>query len=683
MDGCESSKDKPELKPKQVKKCAVLDKKMAKCGYDCGEKEPMTPEEVLKTCSHRNVQFSGTDLFYMYYIHIEDCIRDCLKSESCQAISYSTSEKKCYFKSMEGGSTGPIMKAGWISANMDCDRSDVELTCQRIGFNYAGGDLISYSYAVESKSMEHCTLFCRDTEACRAIVYRESDGHCWLKEKRGGSSGPSASAGHRSMNMECDKEPIKNLDCMREGINFYSAALSSLAVADAEECAQHCKETEACKSITFTDSNHQCYLKSRYGGYYPQVAAGHRSMNMECDNSEVKNLGCLRKGFNFIGADIGNLVVEDVEECVKRCRDTEDCKAITFRVSDNRCYLKSKAGGETGPQATAGHNSMNLECDNGPVKNMDCLRDEIDFPGADLQNFVVEEKEDCVRHCRDTERCKALVFTESDDQIRCYLKYRRGGSTVPVEKAGYKSMNMECDNSKVSNLDCIRKGIAFNGADIGNTVVADVKACVKVCRDTEGCQSFSFRLSDKQCYAKDRRGGSSGPSLDRGYNSMNMVCDNSSVADTMKCLRKGLDFPGSEMKNIIVADEEECVQHCKDTENCQAVTFKESTHRCYLKSKRGGSSGPTVSPGYNSLNMECDNSKPAQLQCATMDEKFPGHDIRHIAEANFEDCLRRCRDTEGCEAVSFRETDNVCELKSTTFEWWRIKSHYISVNMNC
>jgi hypothetical protein len=504
-----------------------------------------------------------------------------------------------------------------------------------------------------------------------------------MKYKRGGTSGPIAEASYRSMNMECDVEPSS--DCLREGISFNKADLRNLAVADVKECVQHCKDTESCKAFTFRGSDHQCYLKSRYGGMYPEVTPFHWSMSMECNNSKVDNMHCMREGYDFPGAHMGNLVVAHEVECVKHCRDTEGCKAITFAQKDNRCYLKSRAGGDFGPIASAGHKSMNMICDNSPVRNLDCLRNNTNFPGANLRNFLVQSKEECVSRCRDTERCKALVFKKFDSHLRCYLKDRRGGSTVPEKAEGYESMNMECKTNNVINMKCLRKGLFFSGADIGSTVVENEEACAMLCTLTEDCKSFSFKISDKRCYAKHRRGGASGPSKDIEYNSMNMECDNSPVADTLSCLRKGLNFPSpsNDLKSIVVRDEAECVSHCRDTENCVAFTFWESNHYCYLKSKRGGFDGPTVSPGYNSLNMECDNTKPTQMKCELKDERFPGHDIRSLVVPSFEECLRRCRDTEGCRAVSFRETDNMCEMKKEKFEWWRIKSHYLSVNMDC
>merc|ERR550537_1291251 len=138
-------------------------------------------------------------------------------------------------------------------------------------------------------------------------------------------------------------------------------------------------------------------------------------MNMDCDNTKVKNLDCLRNGFNFPGSHFGNmLVVADEEECVKYCRDTEECKSLTFRESDNGCFLRSMKGGQSGPDPHPGHNSMNLECDNGPVKNLHCMREGIYFSGADLRNFIVNDEKECVKHCRDTEMCKSISFRDSD-----------------------------------------------------------------------------------------------------------------------------------------------------------------------------------------------------------------------------------------------------------------------------
>ena len=467
------------------------------------------------------------------------------------------------------------------------------------------------------------------------------------------------------------------MSCLREGINFYAADLRNLAVSNPEECAAHCADTEACKSFLYRDSNHMCYLKSKKGGAYPKIAAGDSSMNMDCDNTKIKNMECLRKGFNFPGPYFGvELKVADVEECIKLCRDTEDCKSLTYGEGTKGCWLRSRKGGSTGPGHDTRYDSMNLECNNGPYKNMDCLREGIFFSGADLRNLIVENKEECIRHCVDTDSCKSISFRMSDK--RCYLKSRRGGS-VPSINAGYSSMNMECDNSKMTNLECFREGYNFYGADMGNLVVADEQECLGHCRDTEDCKAVTFLPTSKRCYLKNRRGGAY-PRPQTGYNSMNLVCDNGPVK--LDCLRRGVNFPGADIGNLIVANEEECVRHCRDTENCKSITFRESDHLCFLRHKRGGSYLQHL-PGHNSLNLECENGKLEQLSCPVEDEKFPGHDLRSAVVEDVDTCLQWCRDTEGCAAASFNQVDNRCYMKTRKFEWWMFKNHYKSFNLDC
>jgi len=215
-----------------------------------------------------------------------------------------------------------------------------------------------------------------------------------------------------------------------------------------------------------------------------------------------------------------------------------------------------------------------------------------------------------------------------------------------------------------------------------NIIVADERECVKHCRDTQDCVSLTFRESDNRCYLKSKRGGSVGPLQASGHNSMNMECDNSEV-DNLDCIREGFNFPGADLRNIIVADERECVKHCRDTQDCVSLTFRESDNRCYLRSKRGGSSGPAPTAGHNSMNMECDNSEP-DLSSAREDTDFPGSDIKYLNNImDLEACVRLCWDTEDCVAVSYSRDLNRCNLKRKTFDWWQEKptSNSVSINM--
>ena len=634
-----------------------------------------SPEEIYSKCAHVDINFHGTDFYNKISRNAPDCVKDCLNTESCKSITYRYSDRRCFFKSQRGG-TGPTKAADHESVNMGCDRSHTDMTCEREGINFEGADIRN----IVTPDIEECALFCKDTENCKSISYWESRHTCFLKSKYGGASGPKKQNDFTSMNMECDNSPVTNLNCLREGIIFHGADLKHIITADEEECVKHCRDTEQCVALTFRESDHLCSLKSRRGGYGPVKAAGHNSMNLECDNSPITNLNCLRDNTDFPGADIRNLIVADEEECVRHCRDTETCASLSFRESDQRCFLRSKRGGQSGPRPQSGINSMNMECDNSEVTNLDCIREGIVFHGADIGNLLAADEEECVRFCRDTELCKSITYRESDH--RCFLKSMRGGHG-PVPGAGHNSLNLKCDNTPVNNLNCLREDISFHGADIRNIVASNEEDCVKHCRDTENCASFTYRISDKRCFLKNKKGGN-GPQKANGHNSMNMHCDNSPVTSSLLCLREDLWFVNADIMNIIATDEEACARHCRDNERCAAISFRKHDHRCYLKSRMGGQPGPQVIAGHNSLNMECDNSD-VDLSCAEENDNFPGHDILNILREDLEACVRICRDTTDCSAVSYDEINKRCFLKRKSFEWWEKVStvNYWSMNLSC
>ena len=308
------------------------------------------------------------------------------------------------------------------------------------------------------------------------------------------------------MNMECDNSKI-NMNCLREGLNFVSAEIGNLWAQDEEACARYCKDTEQCVAFTFVVSKHDCHLKYKRGGYYgPSKVAGSNSMNMVCDNSPVTNLDCVREGFNFGGAETRGLTVTDIEECVRHCRDTNGCVALTLIESTGYCSLKNNRGGHYGPSIRAGYKSMNMECDNGKVTNLDCLREDTNFEGGNLVNLVVADVEECARHCRATGGCISLTYVESTRT--CYLKSMRGGYYLPKVATGYKSMNMECDNSKV-DLSCVQKdGIYYSsGFALGDVYTDSLDACVRFCRDVRGCLAVSFNGNDYKCSLKSKEIG--------------------------------------------------------------------------------------------------------------------------------------------------------------------------------
>ena len=62
-----------------------------------------------------------------------------------------------------------------------------------------------------------------------------------------------------------------------------------------------------------------------------------------------------------------------------------------------------------------------------------------------------------------------------------------------------------------------------------------------------------------------------------------MECDNAIV--DLTCVQENTDYPGYDLRGLVVDSIETCVTLCKDTQDCMSVTYKDLTNKCYLKRK--------------------------------------------------------------------------------------------------
>ena len=243
---------------------------------------------------------------------------------------------------------------------------------------------------------------------------------------------------------EVEEYPF-DLNCKKEGLDFMGADIKDFTASTFEDCALKCSQEPACKAITFRSSDSHCWLKNRKGGQNgPTNNADVTSMNMDCDQSPV-DVSCRRNGVDYYGADLTSLVSDGFKDCVRLCRDTEQCQAITFRNSDKRCWLKNKRGGAAGPSSYPGLISMNIQCDHEfDPTDASCLEGALDYRGADIRDFKSEGYEDCRTGCHDTADCKAFTMQEPDNH--CWLKNKEGGYVI-VSQAGLISANMNCEGT--------------------------------------------------------------------------------------------------------------------------------------------------------------------------------------------------------------------------------------------
>ena len=66
--------------------------------------------------------------------------------------------------------------------------------------------------------------------------------------------------------------------------------------------------------------------------------------------------------FDFGGADLRNFRSAGYEDCNMSCVDAADCRSFTLRKSDNQCWQKTRADGQSGPSANEALISRNMDC---------------------------------------------------------------------------------------------------------------------------------------------------------------------------------------------------------------------------------------------------------------------------------------------------------------------------------
>ncbi|KAL5248983.1 hypothetical protein ACHWQZ_G017998 [Mnemiopsis leidyi] len=232
----------------------------------------------------------------------------------------------------------------------------------------------------------------------------------------------------------------------------------------------------------------------------------------------VRGSDCARNGVNFWGADISNFIVSNFGECERKCENLKTCKAITYRTSDKMCWLKSKRGGEAGPSLINGLISANMDCNN--KSDQSCAKHNIGYGGADMGQRPANSLSQCEQFCRDSEHCASFTYQTSG---ACWLKYRKSGEKGPSNGENMVSLNMDCPTDTIQ--DCVHKDTDFGGSDLISLRSGTFGNCKGFCREEPSCLSFTFRVSDGQCWLKYRRFGMSSHSHMTGINSMNMYCD--------------------------------------------------------------------------------------------------------------------------------------------------------------
>uniref|UniRef100_A0A667WRI5 Coagulation factor XI-like n=1 Tax=Myripristis murdjan TaxID=586833 RepID=A0A667WRI5_9TELE len=321
----------------------------------------------------------------------------------------------------------------------------------------------------------------------------------------------------------------------------------------------------------------------------------------------------LLENVDFPGTDLTQLYSPDVNHCQLLCTKHPSCLFFTFVradwTRDNRhfyCYLKSTPSGQPNSQSpvlgvTSGYSLK--PC--GPQSNP-CLSQvyqNMDFPGADYRSLFTADYEECQRACTNDPFCQFFTFvsgtyTEKPTRYKCYLKFSWTIPVIPnivarpMVVSGFShSLNIATNSDRVCQPKFF-PNTNIQGNDMEALLAGSAEHCLSLCSAHPRCTYFSYVTSDGSdrfhCYLKNNPDQMMTEAMDdviSGIPARFCQLDN-----WLKTALEGVDFPGMDIRYVMLDDPETCQTTCSQDPHCQYYTyvsenFQSSMYRrrCYLK----------------------------------------------------------------------------------------------------
>lgn len=270
-------------------------------------------------------------------------------------------------------------------------------------------------------------------------------------------------------------------------------------------------------------------------------------------------------GTDILGYDMPAMPIRDVTlaDCHKKCMDTPQCHALTYRESDKGCWLKT---GLINQNAFTVGNSVR--------------QDTVDFANFSLPNMPV-------RNVKSADECNKLCDTNSDCQWATFDKtanlcFLKQGIQQDGLVSQFKSAWPEAGSANNTSDDfvCTPKVSRMTNGTIANTDIPgfdlpnmpiqgiDIAECNKKCKDSQHCHWINYRDSDKNCWLKTGVMNQTAATVGNGVQ------------------LQGVDIPGFDIANMpikSVGNAEECSKLCQMNPECQWVTFNSADKNCWLK----------------------------------------------------------------------------------------------------
>lgn len=279
--------------------------------------------------------------------------------------------------------------------------------------------------------------------------------------------------------------------------------------------------------------------------------------------------------FDFTGYDIGHTKELSASLCCYVCNSTPNCKAYSWSSFEGgTCWLKSQRGPvvhKTGVQSALLFLTAQQTC---------TLQNGVDYVDNDLARVSSKTAGGCCDICKAYSGCRAFSWSNYLDGS-CWLKSSKG-STIPnanVQSAEVYPSPPVVDPPTCNNL---QYGVDFYGNDIGNAPSATPAGCCIICKNWNGCRSFSWTNHNSgTCWLKNFTGAQT--------SNPNVVSAVIVANPPPTCvIQNGVDYFDNDIGHAPSTTAEGCCTVCRNWNGCKAFSWtNQDKGTCWLKSAKG------------------------------------------------------------------------------------------------
>ena len=135
------------------------------------------------------------------------------------------------------------------------------------------------------------------------------------------------------------------------GFNYNGGDLFSSVTNDAGTCRALCEKDRRCVAMTFIPDQRRCWIKGRLLDFLPNagmVAAVKLPPAKAPPPPGAPRMGP-PQGFSYPGHDLESRITPRARDCPDVCLGDPRCRAVTYVVSQHRCWVKAAVPGEISP----------------------------------------------------------------------------------------------------------------------------------------------------------------------------------------------------------------------------------------------------------------------------------------------------------------------------------------------